>query len=146
MCFSDEGKYFYCVNELSNDVSVLEWNDGAPILKETYPALPDYKGENTAAAIRVNGEYLYISNRGANSITRFKISNDELMLLDNTYCGGAGPRDFGIIDDYIICTNENEGTVTLLKLDNGKPVLLDEKLEINCPLCVLEFKEKEQII
>ena len=136
LCFSDDGKYLYCVNELSNDVSVFEWNNARPILKGTYSAIPDFKGESTAAAIRIKGECLYISNRGADTISRFKIVGDKLELLENTYCGGKGPRDFNIIDDYIICTNENSNDVTVLKLENGKPVLTDERLEIGSPLCV----------
>lgn len=136
LCFSEDGKYLYCVNELSNDVSVFEWNNGKPILKGTYSAIPDFKGQSTAAAIRIKGEYLYISNRGANTISRFKIAGDKLELLENTYCGGKGPRDFNIIDDYIICTNENSNDVTVLKLENGKPVLTGERLEIGSPLCV----------
>ena len=137
LCFSDDGKYLYCVNELSNDVSVFEWHNGKPILKGTYSAIPDFKGESTAAAIRIKGDYLYISNRGADTISRFKIVGDKLELLENTYCGGRGPRDFNIIDDYIICTNENSNNVTILKLENGKPVLIDKKLEVGSPLCVI---------
>ena len=136
LCFSDDAQYLYCVNELSNDVSVLEWNNGAPILKNTYSAIPDFKGQSTAAAIRIKGECLYISNRGADTISRFKIVGDKLELLENTYCGGKGPRDFNIIDDYIICTNENSNDVMVLKIENGKPVLTGERLEIGCPLCV----------
>ena len=137
LCFSDDGKYLYCVNELSNDISVLEWNNGKPILKGTYSAIPDFKGESTAAAIRIKDGYLYISNRGADTISRFKIVGDKLELLENTYCGGKGPRDFNIIDDYIICTNENSNNVTILKIENGKPVLLDKNIEIGSPLCVI---------
>lgn len=137
LCFSKDGRYFYCVNELSNDVSVLEWNNGKPILKGSYSAIPDFEGESTAAAIRVKDNYLYISNRGANTISRFEIIGDKLKLLDNTYCGGAGPRDFNIIDDYIICTNENSNSVTVLKLEKDKPVLTNEQLEISSPVCVI---------
>ena len=137
LCFSNDGKYLYCVNELSNDVSVFEWNDGRPTLKGTFSSIPDYKDESTAAAVRIKGEYLYVSNRGANTISRFKISGDKLELSENTDCGGRGPRDFNIIDDHIICTNENSNDVTVLKLENGKPVLTDEMLEIPAPLCVV---------
>lgn len=137
LCFSSDGKYLYCVNELSNDVSVVWWNKGEPILKGTYSAIPEYTGESTSAAIRINGDYLYVSNRGADTISRFKIIGDRLELLENTDCGGKGPRDFDIIDNYIICTNENSNDVTVLKLENGKPILIDEKIEMGHPLCVI---------
>ncbi len=137
LCFSGDGQYLYCVNELSNCVSVLKWNEGKPILRGTYATIPDFKGESTAAAIRINGEYLYISNRGANTISRFRIKEEALELLDNTDCGGKGPRDFNIFEDYIICANENSHDVTVLKLENGKPFFTDVKVELGSPLCVV---------
>lgn len=42
-----------------------------------------------------------------------------------------------MIDNYIICTNENSNDMTVLKLENGKPVLTDERLAIGSPLCVI---------
>lgn len=137
LCFSKDGKYLYAVNELSNDVSVFEWNDGKPVLLDSYKAIPDFEGESTAAAIRIKDRYLYISNRGADTISRFKIENERLILLENTPCGGKGPRDFDIFDDYIICTNEQSDSVTVLRLVDGKPLLTDSKIEIKAPLCVL---------
>ena len=137
LCFGNDGKYLYCVNELTNDVSALEWNNGKPTLKGTYSAIPDYKEKSTAAAIRIKDDNLYISNRGADTISRFKILGDKLELLGNTYCGGKGPRDFIIVDDFFVVTNENSNDVTVLKLENGKPVLTNEKLEICNPLCVV---------
>lgn len=137
LAFSKDGKYLYSVNELSNDVSVFDWNDGEPILLDTYKATPDFKGDNTAAAIRIKDDYLYVSNRGADTISRFKIENERLILLENTNCGGKGPRDFDVFDDYVICTNENSNNVTVLKLENGKPITFQESLKIIRPLCVI---------
>ena len=137
LAFSKDGKYLYSVNELSNDVSVFEWNDGKPVLLDSYKAIPDFEGESTAAAIRIKDDYLYVSNRGANTISRFKIENERLILLENTPCGGKGPRDFDIFDDYIICTNEQSDSVTVLKLVDAKPMLTDDIIKIKAPLCVL---------
>ena len=136
LIYSDDGKYVYCVNELVSSVSVFEYENGTLSYIETYAALPDYNEINTAAAIRIHGKYLYISNRGANTITRFEISDDKLILLENTPCGGIGPRDFDIIDDKIYCTNEQSNDVTVLLLENGKPVLTNEKYSMENPLCV----------
>lgn len=136
LCFSEESKYLYCVNELSNDVSVFDWNNAKPILKGTYSAIPDFKEQSTAAAIRIKGEFLYVSNRGADTISRFKITGEKLELIDNTYCGGKAPRDFEIIDDYIFCTNEQSDVVAVMKIQEGKPILIDKKIEIKSPLCV----------
>lgn len=137
LCFSKDGTYLYCVNELSSDVSVFAWNHAKPILKGTYSARTDFKGQNDAAAIRIEGEYLYISNRGADTVSRFQIEGDRLVLLENTSCGGRGPRDFYITDGYMILANEKSNSITVMKLENGKPVLTDETTQINAPLCVI---------
>ena len=136
LAFSRDGKLVYCVNELVSSVSVFEYDDGKLTYLDTYECLPDFKGKNTAAAIRVEGKYLYISNRGAETVTRLEICGKELRLLENTYCGGKNPRDFLVVDGLMFCTNEFTNDVTVLKLTNGKPELTDIRLSMPNPLCV----------
>ena len=137
LAFSEDGKLVYCVNELVSSVSVFDYDDGKLTYLNTYDCLPDFKEKNTAAAIRIEGKYLYISNRGAETITRLEICGKELRLLENTYCGGKNPRDFLIVDDLMFCTNEFTNDVTVLRLVDGKPVLTDLKLDMPNPLCVI---------
>lgn len=89
------------------------------------------------AAIRVKRKYLYISNCGADTITRLEIDGKELRLLENTDCGGKNPRDFLIVDDLVFSTNEFTNDVTVLKLVDGKPVLTETKISMPNPLCVV---------
>ena len=135
LCFSNDVKFLYCVNELSNDVSVLEWNNGKPILKNTYSAIPNYHGDSTAAAIRIYNNRIYVSHRGADCISCFEIKNGTLELLWNTPCGGNSPRDFDIVEGYIICTNEG-GNVSVLKLFENGAELVSNSIKISNPLCV----------
>ena len=137
LAFSADGKLVYCVNELVSSVSVFEYDDGRLNYCDTYECLPDFKEKNTAAAIRINGKYLYVSNRGAETVTRFEIEGKKLHLLENTYCGGKNPRDFLIVDDLAFCTNEFTNDVTVLKLVDGKPILTETKLNMPNPLCVV---------
>ena len=140
LAFSDDGKLVYCVNELISSVSVFDYDDGKLAYLDTYDCLPDFKEKNTAAAIRVNGKYLYISNRGADTITRLEINGKTLRLLENTPCGGKNPRDFLVVDDLVFCTNEFTNDVTVLKLKDGKPALTDVKLDMPNPLCVIAIQ------
>lgn len=133
LCF--DGDYIYCVTELSNEVFVIK--NGKIIAKSS----AEYNCESTAAAIRKNGDYIYISDRGANTISRFKIEGDRLTFLESTACVGSFPRDFDIVGDYIICTNEKGNSVTVLKLQDGKPMPTDKKLEIGSPLCIVTKEE-----
>lgn len=136
--FSDDGKYMYCVTELSNEVFSFAYNDGKLEKLFSISTLPeDFKEKNTAAAIRINGEFLYASNRGHNSIAVYKVNGGNMFLIDIVSCGGIGPRDFNITDNLLVCTNENSNNVTFFELKDGIPEILDFKLEMPGPLNVI---------
>ena len=135
--FSNDGKVVWCVNEMGNTVSIFDYENGRLALRETVDALPDFNGKSTAAAIRRNGKYLYISHRGADSVARFEILPDNgLKLLETTPVGGASPRDFLIVDDLLFCANELTNNVTGLKLSDGRPIKQHDELLMNHPLCI----------
>lgn len=134
---SADGDLIYCANELSSTVSVYKYNNGTLSLLGDYPALPsDFSGESTMAAIRRFGEYLYVSNRGHDSIVCFKINGDKLEYKSTTYCGGKSPRDFIIFDNTLICTNEDDGTVCVFEIINHVELNLKQKINIKNALCV----------
>ncbi len=135
--FSADQNAVYCVNEMGNTVSVFDYSNGVLTMRETVDALPDFEGQNTAAAIRRNGDFLYVSHRGADTVARFKILPDNgLKLLENSPIGGVSPRDIWIIDNLLLCTNEITDSVTVLKLNNGKPSSFEKALSMKHPLCV----------
>jgi len=136
LVFSNDGRMLYCVNELDSTVSVLSYNNGTLVLKDTVCAFDSQKLNNTAAAIRIKDNNLYISNRGADTITRFEICGGTLKLCENVLVGGVSPRDFDIIDSFVLCANETSDNVTVLKLDGYTPVLTDTVLKIKAPLCI----------
>ena len=121
--FSNDGKYIYCVTELSNEVIVLKYNDGkAEIVGDAVSTLPEgYKGSNTASAIRLSadGKYLYVANRGHNSIVAFSVDGEKIEDPVFTACGGKTPRDIYIVDDILLCANQDTDTVVTFKI-NGK--------------------------
>ena len=126
----------FCVNELGNTVSAFNYTDGKLNYLYSKP-LFDGDTESTAAAIRVYGRFLYVSNRGHDSISVFSMDGEELELIECVDCGGKSPRDFNIIDDILICTNEASDNVTFFKLSGGIPQKLDFELNIKQPLCVI---------
>lgn len=139
LAFSDDGKSVYCVNELGSSVSIFSYSDGELKLQNTISALPkDFSGDNISAAIRIKDNYLYVSNRGHNSISVFEIKDSyNIVLKECVDCGGNSPRDFNIIDDVLICTNEKSDNLTVFKLNNYIPEIISEsELNIPSPLCV----------
>lgn len=136
--FTEDGKTAYCVCELSNDIAVFDYCDGKLEYITKVNVLPkDFKGENTAAAIRIKDDFIFVSNRGHNSISVLE-KKDKIPVLKNTYgCGGIGPRDFNIFVNTLVCTNENSGDVTFFEVENGELKPLPVKLNLKTPLCVI---------
>jgi len=142
LVFSPCGKYAFCVNELLSTVTVFSYTSGHLYELETYHALPkDFKGESTAAAIRISncGRFLYVSNRGHNSITTFSVSNGKLTLIRHTDCGGVTPRDFNLTPDnqFLVCTNQDSNNVTCFSMENGIIKNLVHEETVKNPLCVI---------
>lgn len=133
---STNGRYVYCACELTSTVCVFRYARGELQLLHTYKLLPeDFKAYSIAAAIRTDGERLYVSNRGHDSISVFDISADSLSGLRHLNTFGKAPRDFDLFGDVIVATNQDSSTVTVIDKTTGE--LLDT---VPCPeaLCVLE--------
>ena len=100
----------------------------------TVPA--DYHGNNAPAAIRYHKGYVYVSNRGHDSIACFKAIEDKLVLIDIVNSGGNSPRDFNIFEEHLICANEDSDNVTVFALKSGRLAELS-KISLKKPLCVV---------
>ena len=135
LAFSPDGKTVFCANELSSTVCMVRYDGaGRMTLLDEQSALPkDYAGESTAAAIRVDGKRIYVSNRGHDSIACLRAEGEALIPEGFLPCRGTGPRDFDIVGDKIVCTNETGDSVTVLDKRTGR--LLSE-LRLPRPLCV----------
>lgn len=131
------GNIVYCVNELISSVSVYTYKDGVLTLKNTVSTLPEnFKEFSKASAIRYHNGYVYVSNRGHDSVAVFKADGENLVLTDIVKCGGVSPRDINICDDYVLCANETSGDVTVLKINGESLTLTDEKQPVKGALWV----------
>ena len=134
LAFSEDGRFVFCVNELSSSITLYMYQKGRFTYIDENSTLPkDFCGENTAAAIRCVGKDVYVSNRGHNSIAQFEFAENKLSLQSIFSCHGKSPRDFEIIDKKVICTNESDNSVTVLDALDGT---LKQKIEIEKALCV----------
>ena len=136
LAYSSDGKYVYCVNELASTVSVFKYDDGKLILCDTYPCMLKDTKNNTSDAIRYNNGYVYVSNRGEDTIVCFKVQGDRLEFVSRTFVGGSFPRDFDFCDNYIICTNKHTNNVTVFEVNGGNLKQTDNFENIADPLCV----------
>ncbi len=125
IAFHENGEYGYIVHEISNNVSVVKYEDGRFTEIERYSTIPEnFEDETKLAGVRLSHDqkFLYISNRGHDSIAIFKVGEDgaSISFVDIVPSGGAFPRDFNITqsDDYLVCAHqEGDYALTVFKRD-----------------------------
>lgn len=139
LAYSEDGKTVFCANELKSTVTVFNYDNGRLVPYETVPVLAREK-DSTVAAIRVKGNYVYVSNRGDDSISCLYWDGKKLELCSVTPCGGASPRDFLIVEEMLICANEKGNNVMFFFLENEKVIDIRMKEEIEVPLCIAAIK------
>jgi 6-phosphogluconolactonase len=136
---------WYVANELDSTVSVFEPDFE---LRELHlvgmvPAtLTPPAGGNFPAGIALSADnrLLYLSNRGANTITSFAVDDDGLLRgRSEVPVDGDWPRHFAIVDDLMLVANQQSDTVTGFRLDpdSGLPEPLGVLAETGTPTCVL---------
>lgn len=138
MVFSPDGLLAMLVCELSSTVELFEYSDGNFTHIGSYNCLPDtFDKTSTAAAIRIYKNNVYVSNRGHDSVTVFKLSGKSLEKIQTASCGGESPRDINLVGDILLSANENSNTVTVFKLKaDGTVGEQRETLKIKYPQCI----------
>ncbi|HET8753578.1 MAG TPA: lactonase family protein [Salinimicrobium sp.] len=146
LCFSKNGNFIYVVNELNNSLKVLEVSTGGELkLLQELSTLPeDFSGKNSAADIHLHpsGRFLYVSNRGHNSIAAYKIEENsgKVELIGFTDTEGEIPRNFAIDPQgkFLYVANQNSNSVTSFNINSKNGILSPNSsvLEIKTPVCV----------
>ncbi|HMQ50133.1 MAG TPA: lactonase family protein [Saprospiraceae bacterium] len=146
LAFSEGGQKVYVLNELSSSVTVFRFHadNGSMDSLATFSTLPtDFKGENTCAHLEVspNGQFLYASNRGHNSIVVFKIDGDSLQALAHTPTQGRTPRHFTITTDgkQLLAANQDTETIAIFDIGTDGLLTLSDQIEVPTPVCLVSF-------
>lgn len=148
MVFHPDHFHAYVVNELTNTLQILTYDmsHGTFTAHQSYSTLPsDATGQSSAGAIRISrdGRFIYISNRGHNSISVFELSNDgnEAQLIQNISSEGNFPRDinFNSTDEFIIAGHQLSNQLTLFKRDKQTGRLTLKQKNVYAPevVCVV---------
>jgi len=152
MRFSVDGKFIYLLNELALSVTTFSYDKGAGQAKRltTTPSLPEKvkakESFNSAAEILVhpNGQFVWSSNRGNDSITCFKAnpSTGKLTVTEVEPIRGAWPRNINIDPSgrWIFAAGAHSNTVAIHKIDQGSGELsfpTRNIISVPGPVCVL---------
>ncbi len=130
---------FYLAYELGSKVSLFKNGENGWKCVQTLATLPeDYEGFNGVAAIRLFEGDIYVSNRGHDSIARFRVLKDDFLEpVSITPSAGKFPRDFDFSKDGVLyMANQDAGGLTLTR--DGKTV---SDLPIKGAVCICIQKE-----
>ena len=146
--FHPSGKFAYTNLEMSLEVAALSHDAKTGALKiidtqSTVKADTPRKGNSTAEClVHPSGKWVYISNRGPNSIAAFRINQDtgKLTPIERESTQGAVPRNFGIDPSgkFLIAANSNTNNVVVFRInqDTGELDPSGHSVEVPSSVCV----------
>jgi 6-phosphogluconolactonase len=140
-------KFAYCNLEIGNKVVVFAYEESSGGLTEiqALPTLPaDFSGRSHTADLHVhpNGRFLYVSNRGHDSIAMYAIdqTNGTLTFLGTESTQGQTPRNFAIdpTGTLLLAANQNSSTVAAYQIDqqSGKLTPTGQVSTVPTPVCL----------
>lgn len=139
----------YLFGELSSEILLLKYDaeTGIFVLDQTISTIPNEHTEfNSGAAIRVSsdGNFVYASNRGHNSIVIFRTDdNGHLTLVDYVSTEGEIPRDFNIdpSEKFVVVGHQDSDNLTLFEResDTGMLKILEKDFDAPEVVCVHNF-------
>jgi 6-phosphogluconolactonase len=144
--FHPNGRWVYLITEMGSTVIQFEWDARRGGLKEvgTVSTLPeDFHGANACSEIAVhpNGNFLYASNRGHDSIAMFAIDAKSGRLTPVQYVpsGGKTPRnfDFDPSGRWMLVTNHGNNVAMVFRIDQatGKLTPVGNPVDVPSPFC-----------
>ena len=143
--FNKDGSKLYLINELGSKMMVFDvLKDTGLSLVQTLPTTSEgYAMDNYCADVHISndGQFIYGSNRGENTIVTFRIGPDGLLTLaGHSTCGGDWPRNF-VIDPtgkYILVGNQKSDYISVLRIDKktGLPSDTINRMQVNGPACL----------
>lgn len=130
------------VGELGADLS---WYRPGPDGPERQGDIAASAAEGTVypseLALSRDGRFVYVANRGPNTVSVFAWSGGSATPIAEVPTGGDWPRHLALIDDHLYVANERSHTVTVFRLDpdTGIPRGPGEPVGAPSPTCVLRW-------
>ena len=124
LVFSPDGRTAFISNEMNSTVAALDYEPrgGQLSVRQILSTLPTgFSGDNYPADLHLarDAGFLYISNRGHDSIARFSVNGPLLHAAGHSPTFGAWPRSFAISpsDKYLVVANQRSNSLVTLAID-----------------------------
>ena len=147
--FGKDRRTLYVSGEMGSVVMAFRYEaaSGRLTFLQEVSSLPEtFAGHNTAADLHVSpdGRYLYLSNRGHDSLAAFAISERDGTLTPAGHypCGGRTPRHFRIDagGKYLLAANQDSDSVAAFSRDAESGALTQiSEIRTGMPVCICPF-------
>ena len=147
LTFHPNEKYVYVINELANSITLFDYEKDTSFLIErtTISTLPaDFSGTSHTADLKItpNGQFLYGTNRGHDSIAAYRIGDDgQLTLLRIWPSLGKGPQNLAISPsgELLFCANMPGNNVIVFRINESDGALspTGQELKLTKPSCIV---------
>jgi 6-phosphogluconolactonase len=151
LALSPNEKFLYVNHETDSKVSVFAIDRGTLQEIQQISTLPaDFTGRNTTAEIQLDkaGRFLYVSNRGANSIAVYAVDAGKgtLTLQGFVPALGKSPRNITIdpTGRYFFAANQASNNVVIFSVDpkSGQLTPTGQQLQMDQPASVFLVKSE----
>ncbi len=133
--FSKNGKFAYVLCEITNVVRVYSYEviNGYPtfdLIQEVSTLSDERDPHDAASALRISydGQYLFCSTSGDDSVACYKIDQEKGYLdrLLSLPTAGRYPKDIALFPDqkHVAVVNNGEGNITTFSIDYDKKILV----------------------
>lgn len=150
LCFSNNGKYLYIIEELTGSISVYQFFKGnAKFLQKVVLHPSNFNGMAASADIHLSpdGLFLYATNRGnENNIVSFKVlPNGKLDQKSIQYYSteGKSPRNFTMNKEgtWLLVANQDSDNIIAFKRNIQTGALSSKgiSIKLSMPVCLLFF-------
>ncbi|MER2492096.1 lactonase family protein [Catenovulum sediminis] len=143
LAFHPTRNFAYLLNELSNTLVVYQQDLKSGALKQIQRVgtLQSDKPTNSAAIrLSSDGRFVYVSNRGENSIAVFKTQpNGKVEMIQSISTAGDWPRDFNfnLEENYLLVANLRSGNIEVFERNTKTGLLVHTDFSI--PLATAKF-------
>lgn len=148
LAFHPKAPFVYANSEMALTVTAFAANTASGALKSlatltSLPANVSPAGSGSAAIrIHPNGQWLYVSNRGHDSLTLLAIdTTGQLNWIANTTDVPAFPRDFAIdpTGQWILVAGQKGNSIASYKIDpaNGRISTTPHAITVSAPVAIL---------
>ena len=153
LVFHPGNRTVYVNNELKSTVSTYRFDEassGLEMIDETPTIAAAYKGKNLPSGIAVapTGRFVYVSNRGSNTVARLAVDpeSERLTFLDTVPVEGENPRSIRLTPDgslmYAANVESNAVVSFFVDPDDGHLTPTGNSVALREPNCVVFWRSE----